>query len=282
MSRDDEGTAMNSELAAKYDNLKKLFGELGSVAVAFSGGVDSTLVLKVAHDVLGEKAVAFTASSDFVPERDVEGARAFCAGEGIEHVVETFPIMDVAHVRKNPPDRCYYCKYAIFKHLKAEAGHRGLAYVVDGTNRDDDGDYRPGRTALRELRIMSPLHQCGMGKADIHALSQALGIAGWDRPSLACLASRIPYEEELTHEKLERVNRAEEFLMEKGFRQLRVRAEGQTARIELLPEDMERFFGSLRGETDEAFRLLGFTHVSLDLTGYRTGSMNEGLEQGDA
>lgn len=272
---------MNTELATKYNNLQALLKEMGSVAVSFSGGVDSTLVLKVAHDVLGEHAVAFTVESDFVPEREIEGARAFCAQEGVEHVVEAFPILEVAHVKKNPHDRCYYCKYAIFKHLKAEAGHRGIAYVVDGTNRDDDSDYRPGRAALRELRIRSPLHQCGMGKADIRALSKDLGIAGWDRPSAACLASRIPYGEHLSHAKLARVNHAEAFLMEKGFRMLRVRAEGaegKTARIELMPADMDRFFTpAMRRATDEAFRLLGFTHVSLDLRGYRMGSMNEGL-----
>lgn len=263
-------------LMAKYEKLQGILQKLGSVAVAFSSGVDSTFLVKVAHDTLGAKAVAFTAASDFVPQRDVDEAKVFCAKEGIEHHVVPFPILTVPHVKENPENRCYYCKHALFSHMKEIAAEKDLACVVDGSNLDDDGDYRPGHRALRELGIVSPLHEAGLYKQDIRDLSKALGLPTWDKPSFACLASRFPYGTELTPEGLDRVNLAEEFLMDRGFRQLRVRAHGNIARIELLPSDIPRMLDeSLREKTAAYFRKLGFAYTALDLLGYRTGSLNE-------
>lgn len=268
--------SISAPLMAKYEKLQGILQKFGSVAVAFSSGVDSTFLVKVAHDTLGAKAVAFTAASDFVPQRDVDEAKAFCAKEGIEHHVVPFPILTVPHVKENPENRCYYCKHALFSHMKEIAAEKGLACVVDGSNLDDDGDYRPGHRALRELGIVSPLHEAGLYKQDIRDLSKALGLPTWDKPSFACLASRFPYGTELTPEGLDRVNLAEEFLMDRGFRQLRVRAHGNIARIELLPSDIPRMLDeSLREKTAAYFRKLGFAYTALDLLGYRTGSLNE-------
>lgn len=270
---------MNQELQDKYHALTEELKALGSVAVAFSGGIDSTLLLKVAHDVLGEDCVAFTASSDFVPQADVARAQAFCAAEGIAHVLEDFPILDVPHVKDNPPDRCYYCKYALFKHLKASAAEKGLSYVVEGTNLDDDGDYRPGRTALQELHIISPLHDANFAKADIRALADGLGIEGADRPSGACLATRFAYGMHLTPEKLRRVEQAEAYLHGEGFREVRVRTEYETARIEVAPGEISRLLDpTIRSHAAATLKGLGFAHVSADLMGYRKGSMNEGVK----
>lgn len=274
---------MAQNLSGKMEHLKSHLTRLGSAAVAFSSGVDSTFLLDVAHEVLGAQAVAFTAASPFVPQRDVEEAAAFCRGRGIEHVVVPFDTLAIPGVAENPKDRCYLCKHALFSKMVELARARGLAAVADGSNLDDDGDYRPGRRALGELGIVSPLHAAGLTKADIRALSRKRGLATWNKPSFACLASRFAYGEELTADGLDRVNRAEEFLMAKGFRQLRVRVheDGMLARIELLPEDIGRFFETpgLREETERKLRELGFHYIALDLRGFRSGSMNEGLMQ---
>ncbi len=270
---------MTSELQAKYSALKEMLTALGKVAIAFSGGIDSTLLLKVAHDTLGDSCVAFTAASAFVPDRDVDEARQFCEREGITLKVMDFPILDVPHVKENPTDRCYHCKTAIFTQLRATAGELGITNIAEGTNLDDDGDYRPGRRALEELHTLSPLHASGFTKKDIRALSQELGIKGWDRPSSACLASRFAYGMELTADKLKCVGMAENFLKDEGFHQLRVRVELNTARIELEPADIDRLLApAVRAKIVRAFREFGFSHVSLDLLGYRKGSMNEGVE----
>lgn len=267
----------------KLASLQEYLRTLGSAAIAFSGGVDSTFLLKVAHDTLGDRAVAFTAASVFVPARDVEEAKAFCQEQGIRHIVRRFDTLGIEGIRFNPENRCYLCKHALFSRFVSLAAEEGLACVADGSNLDDDGDYRPGRRALKELAIKSPLYAAGMTKQDIRDLSAEMGLATWNKPSFACLASRFVYGEELTAGKLDAVNRAEEYLMRKGFRQFRVRRHGNLARIELLPEDMARFMaGGLREEAAVQLRAIGFDYVTLDLLGYRTGSMNEVLADKEA
>lgn len=274
---------MKNELEKKYHQLVEYLRSLSSVAVAFSSGVDSTFLLDVAHEVLGARAVAFTAASLFVPQRDVDEAAALCKARGIEHIVVPFDTLAIPGVQENPADRCYLCKHALFSKMVELAKEHGLSCVVDGSNLDDDGDYRPGRRALKELGIVSPLHAAGMTKADIRALSKERHLPMWDKPSTACLASRFAYGETLTPDALDRVNRAEEFLMQKGFRQLRVRVhdDATLARIELLPEDIERFLQTpgLREATSQHLKSLGFRYVALDLQGFRSGSMNEGIEE---
>ena len=273
---------MKNELEKKYHQLVEYLRSLSSVAVAFSSGVDSTFHLDVAHEVLGARAVAFTAASLFVPLRDVDEAAALCKARGIEHIVVPFDTLAIPGVQENPADRCYLCKHALFSKMVELAKEHGLSCVVDGSNLDDDGDYRPGRRALKELGIVSPLHAAGMTKADIRALSKERHLPTWDKPSAACLASRFAYGETLTPEALDRVNRAEEFLMQKGFRQLRVRVhdDATLARIELLPEDIERVLQTpgLREATSQHLKSLGFRYVALDLQGFRSGSMNEGIK----
>ncbi|MDE5898551.1 MAG: ATP-dependent sacrificial sulfur transferase LarE [Treponemataceae bacterium] len=252
---------------------------LGSVAVAFSGGTDSAFLLACAHDALGESCVAVTALSCFVPEREVQEARRFCALRGITQLEVRMDPLSVEGVAENPPERCYLCKKAVFSRIRNEASARGISCVAEGTNADDEGDFRPGLAAVAELGIKSPLKEFGFTKAEVRAASRTFGLSTWSKPSAACLASRIPYGEPLTRRALGMAERAEQFLSERGFPQVRVRIHGGTlARIEVPPADFEKLM-RIRTDVVAALTAAGFTYVSLDLLGFRAGSMNEALKR---
>ena len=271
---------MKKELQAKVAKLQLLLKSYGSAAIAFSAGVDSTVLLKAAKEVLGpEQVLALTVQSVLVPAEEVAEAKAFCQAEGLRHTVLTLDSLLYYDVRTNPPERCYFCKRLVIDKLREAAARENIAHLLDGTNVSDGQDYRPGSQALRELRVISPLQEAGMDKADIRAYARELGLAVADKPSAACLASRIPYGEELSAAKLQRIDQAETFLRTEGFVQLRVRSHENIARIELLPADMARFMASgLYEKTVSKFKELGFTYVTLDLQGYRMGSLNETLK----
>ncbi len=265
-----------SAIFEKCERLKNYLQELGSVAVAFSGGVDSTFLLKIAHDVLGDKAVAITASSNLFPRRELKESSAFCKGENIRQVIFSVDELAIEGFQKNPPNRCYLCKRAIFTKIKEIAAKNHLSCVAEGSNMDDNGDYRPGMQAIAELDIKSPLRQAELYKQEIRELSKELGLPTWDKPSFACLASRFVYGEAITEDKLNMVDRAEELLRLKGFTQFRVRIHNNIARIEILPSEFDKIIKvDIRQEIVQKFKDYGFKYVSLDLQGYRTGSMNE-------
>ena len=265
---------------AKLERLRERLRVVGSAVVAFSSGVDSTFLLRVAHEELGERVVAVTARSHTFPKRELDEAAAFCRAEGVRHEVIDSEELDIPGFAENPPDRCYHCKRELFGRLLAFALENGLAAVLEGSNIDDDGDYRPGRRAIRELGIVSPLHEAGLTKAEIRALSREMGLPTSDKPSFACLASRFPYGERITAATLARVEKAEQWLLDAGFgmRQLRVRSHGDMARIEVPSDDIPRL-AARAAEIAAAFKDLGFAYVTLDLLGYRTGSMNETLPE---
>ena len=270
-----------TDIQTKYEALKNYLRELGSVAVAYSSGVDSTFLLSVAHDVLGARAIAITATSKFFPARELDEARAFCVEHDIDQIVFDVNQLEIDGVKDNPPDRCYLCKKFLFERIKAIASDNNLAHVIDGSNTDDVGDYRPGMKALVELNIISPLKHVGLSKHEIRSLSKELRLPTWDKPSFACLASRFVYGETITVEKLAMVERAEQFLIERGFRQLRVRIHDRLARIEIEPTEFDRLL-KLRAELSTTFKAIGFQYVALDLQGYRTGSMNETINREDS
>ena len=266
----------HTQALAKLERLRERLRVIGGAVVAFSSGVDSTFLLRVAHEELGDRVVAATARSHSFPNRELDEATAFCRAEGVRHVVIDSEALDIPGFAENPPDRCYHCKKELFSKLLAFARDNGLAAVLEGSNIDDDGDYRPGRRAIRELGIVSPLHEAGLTKTEIRALSRKMGLPTSDKPSFACLASRFPYGERITVRGLERVEKAEQWLLDAGWglTQLRVRSHGDLARIEVPPADIPRL-AARASEIAAAFKDLGFAYVTLDLLGYRTGSMNE-------
>lgn len=268
--------ATEGDIEAKLARLRTLLRETGGIAIAFSSGVDSTFLLKVAHEELGEKAIAVTARSHSFPKREQDEAAAFCAREGIRQVVVDSEELAIPGFRQNPANRCYLCKKELFTKILEIARAEGLSAVAEGSNMDDLGDYRPGLQAVRELGIRSPLREAGLTKEEIRARSRRMGLPTWNKPSFACLASRFPYGEEITEERLQRVERAEQYLIDLGFGQVRVRLHGDLARIELCAGDIPKAVGQ-REKIHAALKEFGFAYVALDLLGYRTGSMNEVL-----
>ncbi len=267
------------ELHAKKSRLEAYFQELGSVAVAFSAGVDSTFLLKVAKEVLGDRVIAVTARSCSFPRREFCEAERFCETEKIRQIVVESRELSIEGFRRNQPDRCYLCKRDLFSTIKRIAAEQGIRYVAEGSNMDDSGDYRPGMMAVAELDIKSPLREAGLSKEEIRQLSREMGLASWDKPSFACLASRFVYGEEITEEKLSMVDRAEQRLLDLGFRQVRVRMHGTMARIEILPSEFDKILQpGIAFQINQYLHELGFLYVTLDLGGYQTGSMNRGLK----
>ena len=271
---------LSTELQEKLTRLEEYIRGLGSLAVGFSGGVDSSLLLVVAANVLGDKAMAITGVDASIPERELKEAKEFCKEREIRHIICKVNPMKEESYRHNSPDRCYFCEHGIFTEIKKIAAENGIEYVAEGSNMDDLGDYRPGLKAVEELSVKSPLREAGLTKQDIREISKALGLPTWSKPAYACLASRFVYGEEITEEKLRMLDQAEQFLIEQGFLEERVRIHGNIARIEVPAKDIERLASEeIREAVYEKFKALGFMFVTIDMKGYKMGSMNATLQK---
>jgi uncharacterized protein len=265
----------------KLVRLQAYLQSLESVAIAYSGGVDSTFLLKVAHEVLGEKIIAVTARGAIFPLRELGATQDFVRMYGIRHLSVATDLLEVEGFAANPADRCYLCKKALFVKIMKIAEENRLKHVAEGSNVDDSGDYRPGLQAVAELGVVSPLREAGLTKTEIRELSRDMGLSTWEKPSFACLASRFPYGKRITREKLAMVDRAEQMLLDLGFTQVRVRHHDEVARIEISPAEFGKLWEADRNQRIyQAFRQIGFGYVALDIRGYRTGSMNEGFHHG--
>ncbi len=269
---------MKQLMQEKFVHLKKIVVKAGSAVIAFSGGVDSTFLLKVCIDLLGDKILIVTARSVTFPERELNSAKKLAKQIGGKHIIIDSNELKLKGFSDNPPHRCFLCKKDLFSKLKDIANKYGIRWVFDGSNADDQNDFRPGRVAARQLGIRSPLEEAGLGKEEIRALSKQLNLLTWNKPSFACLSSRFPYYTNITRSSLQQVENAEDYLWKLGMRVFRVRHHDNIARIELGRKEMLLLREhDLGGQIDQYFKSLGYNYVTLDLGGYRTGSMNETL-----
>jgi uncharacterized protein len=269
---------MEQLIQEKYDKLKRIITEAGSAAIAFSGGVDSTFLFKVCVDLLRDRALAVTARSETFPRRELEQAKELASQIGGRHMIIHSEELEVPGFSDNPPHRCFLCKTELFSKVKNIAGQNDIRWVFDGNNADDAGDFRPGRVAGRQLEVRSPLEEAGLGKEEIRSLSKMLNLPTWDKPSFACLSSRFPYHTKITRPALQQVEKAESYLWQLGMRIFRVRHHDTIARIELGTSEMRLVWEhGLKDKLIKYFKSLGYNYVTLDLEGYRTGSMNETL-----
>jgi uncharacterized protein len=272
------GGKMKEKIQLKLEKLKTILENAGGAVIAFSGGVDSTFLLKIASEVLGKDVIAVTANSETYPKRELEEAKLFTKNQGIKHIVIETLELEIEGFADNPPDRCYYCKHELFSKLINIAKANDIRYVLDGSNFDDKNDHRPGMRAAKQLGVISPLKEAEMTKEDIRILSKELGLSTWNKPSFACLSSRFPYGTRITPEKLVVISEAEDFIRDLGFQELRVRHHDTIARIEVGKADFERIIAFAEEITDKLIAL-GFLYVTLELSGYKIGSMNYTLAQ---